>query len=146
MMRTYYITAPGLNIDAKVTAPSTEKARTEFLDFLERTGRIHRRDRQTLRRVMATQRLENPYEVSADVELSYVDRGSLAYLPEFADSSYSEEFMLKPFGEVETLEEEPLPIPQGVKYSTKPFLPVKNPLTPIEEVVFGQFFDIEMQR
>lgn len=70
-MSSYYVTHPNLGISAVVDAPATEKARTTFLDWLERTGQITRGDRQRWRRNMVAERLEDPGEVMADVELHY---------------------------------------------------------------------------
>jgi len=39
-MPIYYVIHPNLEIKATVDAPSTEKARTVFLDYLERQGKI----------------------------------------------------------------------------------------------------------
>jgi len=70
-MSTYYVTYPNMDISAVVTAPSTDKARTTFLDWLERTGRMSRKNRQRLRRDLVAERLEFPEEVDADVRLNY---------------------------------------------------------------------------
>lgn len=56
---------------AKVEAPTTEKSRTTFLDYLERTGKVSRSARQMVRRGMITGRLEDPDSITADVDLSY---------------------------------------------------------------------------
>lgn len=68
---TYYVTHPNLDFSAKVDAPSTEKARTTFLDYLERNGVISRRRRQYVRENMVAEKLEHPETVDADIELSY---------------------------------------------------------------------------
>lgn len=70
-MSTYYVTHPNLSITALVQAPATEKARTTFLDYLERRDLIGRADRQYWRRNMVAERMEYPEDVTADVELSY---------------------------------------------------------------------------
>ncbi len=67
----YFVTHPNLDVTALVHAPSTEKARTTFLDYLERTGRISRAGRQYWRRNMVAEKMEDPYDVTADVELYY---------------------------------------------------------------------------
>ncbi len=69
-MVAYYVTHPAIDRTAVVYAPSTEKARTTFLDWLERNGLMQRRHRQALRRDMVAERLEDP-GVPADVELHY---------------------------------------------------------------------------
>ncbi|MBU2051264.1 MAG: hypothetical protein KKH61_20145, partial [Gammaproteobacteria bacterium] len=52
-------------------APSTEKARTVFLDYLERQGTILRGQRNLLRDNMVASRLDSPESVLSDVELHY---------------------------------------------------------------------------
>jgi hypothetical protein len=56
---------------AVVHAPSTEKARTVFLDWLERNNLIPRADRHRWRRNMVAEKLEDPGEVESDIELWY---------------------------------------------------------------------------
>lgn len=66
----YFLSHPTLGISAVVYAPTTEKSRTTFLDWLERNGLIKRADRHTFRRDMSTKRLEDP-NIPADVVLHY---------------------------------------------------------------------------
>lgn len=70
MENAYYVMHPTLGITAVVHAPTTEKARTTFLDWLERNRYILRRDRHSFRRNMSTKRLEDP-NVQSDVVLHY---------------------------------------------------------------------------
>ena len=67
----YYVTHPNMDFSATVKAPSTDKARTTFLDYLERSGKAYRKDRQQIRRNTLAERIEFPEEVDADVALSY---------------------------------------------------------------------------
>lgn len=67
----YYVAHPNLDFSAKVDAPSTEKARTVFLDYLERNGIISRRRRQYVRENMVAEKLEHPETIDADIELAY---------------------------------------------------------------------------
>jgi len=67
----YFVTHPELDISALVRAPSTEKARTTYLDYLERRGIIHRSSRGYYRENMIAERMNESYPVQADVELSY---------------------------------------------------------------------------
>lgn len=67
----YYVTHPNLETTALIHAPATEKARTTFLDYLERGGQISRADRQYWRRNMVAEKMDDPYDVTADVELYY---------------------------------------------------------------------------
>ena len=82
-MRGYFVTHPRLNKTAVIHAPSTEKARTTFLDWLERNGMISRRDRQSWRRDMVAERIEDP-NVYSDAELwyGYEEEPSVYRLPE----------------------------------------------------------------
>lgn len=70
-MSVYYVTHPNLGVSAVVHAPATEKARTTFLDFMERQGRISRADRHYWRRNMVAERLEYPEDIQSDIELHY---------------------------------------------------------------------------
>ena len=70
-MPNYYVTHPSIGITASVEAPTTEKARTTFLDYLERTGKVSRSSRQFLRRNMIAEKLHDAGEVFTDVELDY---------------------------------------------------------------------------
>jgi len=67
----YSVSHPQLELTATVDAPSSEKARTTFLDYLERNGKIRRSQRQLLRRAMATKRLVDGSEGYSDLELHY---------------------------------------------------------------------------
>lgn len=67
----YYVMHPSLGVTAVVYAPATEKARTTFLDWLERKGYINRSDRQAWRKNMVAEKLEDPQGVSSDVRLHY---------------------------------------------------------------------------
>lgn len=70
MENVYYMMHPALGLTAVVYAPSTEKARTTFLDWLERNGHIRREDRHTYRRGLVTERIDDP-NTPADVVLHY---------------------------------------------------------------------------
>ena len=70
-MPIYYVTHPSMGLDAKVEAPSTEKARTTFLDYLERNGRIGRSQRDAYRRNLVAERLRDPEVIQADLDLAY---------------------------------------------------------------------------
>ena len=70
-MSSYSVSHPQLDITATVYAPTSEKARTTFLDYLERTGKVRRSQRQLLRKSMATKKLEEGSEGYSDLELYY---------------------------------------------------------------------------
>lgn len=70
-MSVYYVSHPEFPLKAKVDAPSTDKARTTYLDYLERTGSVARRFRQSMRKGIATKRLVDSEEITADVNLDY---------------------------------------------------------------------------
>jgi hypothetical protein len=78
-MSVYYVTHPNIDISAKVTAPSTEKARTVFLDYLERVGKLRRSMRGRLRENMVAEKLQDPFGVEADMELAYGSAGQRGY-------------------------------------------------------------------
>jgi len=113
-MSVYFVTYPNMDISATVTAPSTDKARTTFLDWLERTGRISRKNRQQLRRHLVAERLEFPEEVDADVRLNYQYDGEAVEelepvrvaheVPPELETGFLEEE--EPFGEEEPMERE----------------------------------------
>lgn len=67
----YSVSHPQLEVTATVEAPSSEKARTTFLDYLERTGKAKRNQRQLLRQAMATKRIVDGSEGYSDLELHY---------------------------------------------------------------------------
>ncbi len=67
----YSVSHPQLELTATVEAPSSEKARTTFLDYLERTHKIGRKQRQLLRQAMATKRVTDGSEGYSDLELHY---------------------------------------------------------------------------
>ena len=114
----YYVTHPNLDISATIEAPTTEKSRTTFLDYLERQGIILRGQRNLLRENMVAERLNSPESVLSDIELHYglVSRGDTyqdvgkVQLPEL--ESEREELSMSQTGEMvevplEGREEEP---------------------------------------
>jgi len=70
-MAIYYVKHPTLDFSATIDAPSTEKARTTYLDYLERGGNISRSSRQYYRRNLIADRVMDPNEVPADIHLAY---------------------------------------------------------------------------
>ena len=108
-MGIYYVTHPNINISAKVEAPATEKARTTFLDYLERQGTINRADRQYWRRNMVAEKLDSPEDAFADLELYYgyqEQESSTPYKPqpnfEYEEPEQVEESISEPEPIVET--------------------------------------------
>ena len=75
----YYVTHPNMDFSATIEAPSTEKARTAYLDYLERQGLWSRNRRQELRRNMVADRIMDPGEIQADIQLSYGYEASPGY-------------------------------------------------------------------
>jgi len=67
----YFVMHPSLGITAEVNAPTTEKARTTFLDWLERNEHIARSHRQAYRKNMVAEKLEEAGAVRADITLHY---------------------------------------------------------------------------
>lgn len=70
-MSIYWVTHPNIDVSATVYAPSTEKARTVFLDYLERSSQISRPQRGPLRVDMVAEKIRDPYAITSDVELHY---------------------------------------------------------------------------
>lgn len=124
-MNYYYVAHPNMDFSATVKAPSTDKARTTFLDYLERTGRANRKYRQNIRRNLVAEMIEFPEEVDTDVTLNYDYTGSngdsekpiqVGYVPEDIDeNNEDEEYELgEDSFEVES-EPELLPVEQAEK-------------------------------
>lgn len=78
-MSVYYVTHPNIDLSAKITAPSTEKARTTFLDYLERVGKLKRSKRGYLRQNMVAEKMSDAFSVESDIELSYGSVGQQAF-------------------------------------------------------------------
>ena len=70
-MSVYYVTHPNIDFSATVRAPTTEKARTVFLDYLERQGAIGRTHRGYFREDMVAEKISSPESVRSDIELDY---------------------------------------------------------------------------
>ncbi len=135
-MPIYYVTHPNVNITAKVSAPATEKARTVFLDYLERQGKAPRKLRQVLRRNMVAERLEDPDTITADIDLSY-SYGQEESQELFRPSEYVEE-KIEPEAEIPASVEEP-----GPSFETPPppprLEPVRSGRSPIANASLGGF-------
>jgi len=107
-MSYYYVTHPNLDISATIEAPTTEKSRTTFLDYLERQGIILRGQRNLLRENMVAERLNSPESVLSDIELHYglVSRGDTyqdvgrVQLPEPESEPEREELSMSQTGEM----------------------------------------------
>jgi hypothetical protein len=121
----YFVMHPNLDIRASVEAPSTEKARTTFLDYLERTGQIDRASRQNLRRNLIASRLLDPGEAQTNISLSYgyegagneenvIPSGQMREVPmDQLRQQASEESMVRPELEpTQRFQPEPEPQPQ----------------------------------
>jgi len=116
-MNVYYVKHSELGKDALVHAPSTEKARTAFLDYLERNGMVSRKDRQSWRKGLITDRVEEG-ETSAEVELWY------GYTPSSVRVEYPST-PAEPAIEPMSFEDE-----QEVSVSSPPTAPVEAPPSP----------------
>lgn len=125
-MSYYYVTHPNIDFSATVKAPSTDKARTTFLDYLERTGRANRKYRQNIRRNTVAERIEFPEEVDTDVTLNYDYTGSngdseetiqVGYVPETSEVESPDEEGYEPMESTFESEpqSEPLPVEQVEK-------------------------------
>lgn len=117
----YYVSHPELEVTALVDAPSTEKARTAFLDYLERQGRVSRADRQYFRRDMIMHRTDSPEDFRADVELNYgYQEGPpsrvMARAPQIQETEPEQ-----PVQQVQ-----PQPPPQIVQQAPQPGMPIQR--------------------
>ena len=118
-MSHYYVTHPNIGISATVDAPTTEKARTTLLDYLERTGRINRASRQHYRKNMVAEKLRDSREVFSDIDLEYdyIEESRPVYT-EPKSPMYREERVESPSpSEFELIPEE---LPQSVGGSGSP--------------------------
>lgn len=81
-MPTYFVASTELEQTAEVEAPTPRKARTTFLDYLERGDEIDRNQRQMIRETMATKKVR-PGSTGADIRLDYDMRdGHVPFSPE----------------------------------------------------------------
>ncbi len=117
----YSVSHPQLEITATVDAPSTEKARTTFLDYLERNHKISRRQRQLLRQAMATKRIEEG-EGYSDLELHY----EYEHVPEVPGLGLG--------GPIPTTVEFENPPEQLAETTPQPQIPVVRGMSPIQEL------------
>ena len=145
----YLTLHPNLSVTALVTAPTTEKARTTFLDYLERRGAIARADRSYWRRNMVAERMDNPEDVQADVELyyGYQEGGqtmppSMTATPQYGSTPMTYEEPEEPYtedpGRMEYEEEQhykdSAPQPQAPVEEA----PAPRGLSPIQQVSLGR--------
>ena len=146
METAYFVMHPTLGVTGVVYAPTTEKARTTFLDWLERNNHIRRADRQAFRKNMGAQRLDDP-NVPSDVVLhyGYEEGSSTRYrLPATEEESRlvageSPEEVYYP----DLTEEEEGPLdgekPEEVYYPERPIEPPRTKLMPIQQVMLRGF-------
>jgi hypothetical protein len=128
----YYVTHPNLAQTALVHAPSTDKARTVFLDWLERNFIISRSDRQKWRRNMVAAKMEDPVEVGAEVELWYGYEGHSRSAPDIL-SDYT-----APPEIVPTRASTGLPI-EELEEEVSSDIPVRQPMSPVAKISLGGF-------
>jgi len=70
-MSTYYVHVPNTEVPtAEVSASSTKHARTAYLDYLSRSGKIDWRDRQLTRKLVKVNKM-SPGEIQTQVKLEY---------------------------------------------------------------------------
>ena len=140
MESVYYVTHPRIDKTGVVYAPTTEKARTTFLDWLERNGFIGRAHRHLLRRDMIAERIEDP-NVPADVVLHYgyeeppVSRYGFE-VPEVHDIPVR--FEEPEVEDIPVRLEEPEPSFEDYAAMEKgghPFEPEKSKMMPVQEVM-----------
>ena len=140
----YYVMHPALGVTAVVHAPSTEKARTTFLDWLERNGHMRRIDRQQLRKDMVAKRLEDP-NVQSDVVLHYGYQDVGAHYPAGpggTPTTYGsfEEATGEPSGEaLREPWEEDMPAPRQLVPLELPEVEKEEPRMPIQKIMLRGF-------
>ena len=120
-MSYYYVTHPNMDFSATVKAPSTDKARTTFLDYLERSGKASRKDRQLIRKNTVADRIEFLEEVDADVSLSYNYTG---------ENGEEEQVIQVGYGEMLDGEE---PV-EDESYDREPMEDISEPEMPVEQI------------
>lgn len=152
-MAIYFVAHPNMEIKAKVEAPSTEKARTTFLDYLERNGTIRRADRQYWRLNMVAEKLELPEDAFADLELFYgydapVMTAAIPASPRVAPSRRIAEFVPETEMEMGSM---PEAMPEAASQPSQPAgqgqgtrieqvareSPAKQPMSPIARAALG---------
>jgi hypothetical protein len=131
-MALYYISHPSVEQKASVEAPSTDKARTTFLDWLERQNLIRRGDRQLIREGLMTKRLKDGETFPVDVELSYdfEDAGEYRYRPQTfveEEEPIRESYMETVSGKEDGTSSPAEPVP------AVPSWPVQKGISPIAE-------------
>lgn len=123
----YSVSHPQLELTATVEAPSSEKARTTFLDYLERTGKARRDQRQLLRRAMATKKLEDENEGYSDLVLHYeYERAPEESILQLGEPEPS-------FEDYSNLEQVEQP-PEQPPVTGQPQAPVASKMMPIQEL------------
>jgi len=136
-MSIYYVRHPNIDSSAVVHAPTTEKARTTFLDYLERRGAIQRRLRQALRENMVAEKIDSPYGVSSDIELYY------QYSKDEVEDIGRVTLGRQPIDEVATEEPEEEVLQLGGEMVEIPLdeegraIPQEERLSPIQELALG---------
>jgi len=139
----YFVMHPSLGVTAEVSAPTTEKARTTFLDWLERNNYISRSHRQAYRKNMVAERMEDAGAVRTDVSLHYGYRDSPIILGE-------QTRMPIPGGEVMETSKEEAPSLEGQQFEFPREEPrslgaldlpkeKKGPSMPIQKVMLGVY-------
>jgi hypothetical protein len=122
MSNVYYVTHPSIPLTATVDAPTTEKARTTFLDFLERSGTINRRDRRQVRKSIITKLMDPNEPIAVDIALyynyvaskpSYVPQTSVTgNVPRPPTMAYNQEGQAYPYSQEAPVREEPITRPK----------------------------------
>jgi hypothetical protein len=124
-MAYYYITHPDIPVKASVEAPTTEKARTVYLDYLERHRIVRRSQRQSLRPLMILKRMDSRDEILTDITLSYGMINDAPPPPTYIDATNVgvQEVISEPQTIVEQAPVAPAPAPK--------------PMSPLAKLVLG---------
>jgi hypothetical protein len=118
----YYVMRPGFQTSAMVQAPSTEKARTTFLDYLERHNIVSRASRQSMRRNMVAKRVDDPNEVETDIQLQYG----------YENTSGGELPLEASIDSTPVSEDLPMDVPVNESLDSQPAEPLPQPEQPVQ--------------
>lgn len=141
METAYYVMHPALGVTAVVYAPSTEKARTTFLDWLERNHLMRRADRQQLRKDMVAKKLEDP-NVQSDVVLNYgyQEAASIIQMPSSEpEPSFEDYANMESMGHPFSPGKEETPVPKQLVPLELPETVKEEPRMPIQKVMLRGF-------
>lgn len=125
-MPVYFTYHPEVGLQAQITAPTTRKARTTYLDYLYRNDLIPWRGRQEIKKSIIVDQI-TAGEVPVDLELTYRTGESPGLVGE--DQTQSLDPSEQDFGPVTGQEEEIEFMPRGRKQPQQPSQGRPSPYT-----------------